>query len=514
MANRCCGPNGGESLRPASRRELLKRSGFGFGMLALASLLAEEDALAAPSNPQSATRNPQSSGPQFPDPLAPKQPHFTPKVKSVIFLFMSGGPSHLETFDPKPDLQRLHGQKLPQSFGAVKTRRGVEKNLLLATKHTFKKFGQSGTEVSDLLPHLATVVDDLAVLRGCYGDSVTHPESVYLMNTGSILMGRPSMGAWVTYGLGTSNRNMPGYVVMPDPGGYVKGGAPAWGSGFLPAAYQGTVVRGGAPGTPAILDLEPPVGVTAEQQRSTLDLIRKLNEEHLHAHEDDSNLAARIAAYELAFRMQANAPEIVDLSRESEATKKLYGLDRPECGEFGLRCLLARRLVERGVRFVQLYCGDTNGWDAHSDIEQNHGVHCARTDRPAAALIKDLKQRGLFDTTLVVWAGEFGRTPMSEGTTGRDHNPHGFTIWMAGGGIKGGTVYGSTDPIGLRAAEGRTHVHDIHATILHLLGINHKRLTFLQNGRPERLTDVSGTVIDPILSHPPAAGTQALTPNA
>jgi uncharacterized protein (DUF1501 family) len=401
----------------------------------------------------------------------------------------------LETFDPKPDLQRLHGQPLPASFGPVKTRRKVGR--LLGTRRTFKKYGQSAIEVSDFLPHLAGVVDELAVLRGCYGDSVTHPESVYLMNTGSIRMGRPSMGAWVSYGLGTENQNMPAFVCMPDPGGYVKGGAPAWGSGFLPSAYQGTVLRGGPS---PILNLQPEPTITPDEQRGTLDLVRRLNARHLKEREGDSALAARIAAYELAFRMQAHAPEVVDVSGESEATKELYGLDRPECAEFGLRCLLARRMVERGVRFVQLYCGDTNGWDAHSDVEGNHSVHCARTDRPAAALIKDLKQRGLLEETLVVWGGEFGRTPMTEGTTGRDHNPYGFTVWMAGAGVKGGTTYGGTDAVGLRAETDRTHVHDIHATILHLLGLHHEKLTYLHNGRAERLTDVAGKVIEPIVA--------------
>jgi len=493
MTEKCCGPNGPETLRPTTRREFLGRAGFGFGLTALASLLAEQGLLAAePSNPHAPVALPSSA-----EPLAPKQPHFPGRAKAVIFLFMSGGPSHLETFDPKPELQRLHGEPLPSSFGPVKTRRGVEKNRLLGTRRTFQKYGQSGIEVSDFLPHLSTVVDELAVLRGCYGDSVTHPESVYLMNTGSILMGRPSMGAWVSYGLGTENRNMPAYLVMPDPGGWVKGGAPSWGSGYLPAAYQGTVIRGGA--TP-VLNLRPPEGVTPERQAGTLDLIRRLNEEHLRDRPGDSALAARIAAYELAFRMQAHAPEIVDLSGESEATRAMYGLDRPECGEFGLRCLLARRMVERGVRFVQLYCGDTNGWDGHNDIEGNHQIHCARTDQPAAALIRDLKQRGMFDETLVVWAGEFGRTPMTEGKTGRDHNPYGFTVWMAGGGVKRGITYGGTDPIGLRAEEDRTHVHDLHATILHLLGLNHHKLTFLHNGRAERLTDTAGQVVQKILA--------------
>jgi hypothetical protein len=410
---------------------------------------------------------------------------------------MSGGPSHLETFDPKPDLVRLHGEPLPESFGRVTTRRNVARNRLLAPRCTFRKHGQSGLEVSDLLPHVAACADDLCVLRGCYGDSVTHPESVYLMNTGSILMGRPSLGAWVAYGLGTENQNMPAYVVMPDPKGWVKGGAPAWGNGYLPALYQGTLLRGGRS---PLLHLDPPAGVSAAQQRTTLDFINQVNREHLRARAEDSELSARIAAYELAFRMQAHAPEVVDIARETAATRRLYGLDRPETAEFGLRCLLARRMVERGVRFVQLYSGDTNGWDAHSDIVGNHGRLCAQSDLPIAGLLRDLKGRGLLDSTLVVWGGEFGRTPMSEGTTGRDHNPHGFCMWLAGGGVKGGQAIGATDAVGLRAAEDRSHVHDVHATILRLLGLNHLRLTFRHNGRSERLTDTAGEVIEQVFA--------------
>jgi hypothetical protein len=459
----------------------LRGAGAGFGMIALAAMLAEQGLLAAEEEANPAL-----------NPLAPKPSHRKARARAVIFLFMSGGPSHLETFDPKPELQRLHGQRLPASFGMVKTRRAVDKNKLLATKRTFQKYGQSGIEVSDLLPNLATCVDDLCLLRGCYGDSVTHPESVYLMNTGSILMGRPSLGAWVAYGLGTENQNMPAFAVLPDPGGWVKGGAPAWGNGFLPAAYQGTVLRGGPS---PILHLRTPPGISEAQQRRTLDFINRVNQEHLQQRPGETELAARIASYELAFRMQMNAPEVVDVRKESEATRRLYGLDRPETAEFGLRCLLARRMVERGVRFVQLYCGDTNGWDAHSNIEGNHRTLCLQSDRPMAGLLTDLKARGLLDSTLVIWGGEFGRTPMTEGTTGRDHNPHGFTMWLAGGGVKGGQVIGATDAVGLRAAEDKTHVHDVHATILHLLGLNHKHLTFRHNGRNERLTDTAGEVI-------------------
>src|SRR5262245_4254753 len=471
------------SRPPFDRRDFLRRAGGGFGLVALTALLADDGLLAAPPDPV--------------DPLAPRPPHKKAKAKNVIFLFMSGGPSQVDTFDPKPELKRLHGQPLPSSFGPVKTRRGVDRNRLLASKRTFKKHGQAGIEVSDLFPHTATCVDDLCILRGCHGDSVTHPESVYLMNTGSILMGRPSLGAWVSYGLGSVNRNLPAYVVLPDPGGWVKGGAPAWGAGYLPAAYQGTLLRGGSP---PILHLDTPPGVDQAQQRRTLDLVNQLNRRHLQERDGDSELSARIAAYELAFRMQSHATEAVDVGRESAATRRLYGLDEKETGEFGRRCLLARRLVERGVRFVQVYCGDTNGWDAHSDIEGNHGKLARQSDLPVAGLLKDLKSRGLLESTLVIWGGEFGRTPMTEGKDGRDHNPHGFCIWLAGGGVKGGQVIGATDEIGLRAASEKAHVHDIHATVLHLLGLNHLRLTFRHNGRNERLTDNAGEVIDQVIA--------------
>jgi len=465
-----------------SRRDYLKSAGSGFGMLALTSLLAEQGLLA--------------DEPAVINPLAPRRTHHAAKAKSVIFLFMSGGPSHLELFDPKPDLQRLQGQPLPASFGPVATRRGVDRNRLLPTRQTFRKYGRAGIDVSDLLPHTARLADDICLLRGCKGVSVTHPESVYLMNTGSILMGRPSVGAWVAYGLGSENQNMPAFVVLPDPQGWVKGGAPAWGNGYLPSAYQGTLMTGGAS---PIRHLSNPPGVTEPQQRRTLDFVNRLNREHQQARPEDSDLSARIASYELAFRMQSHAPEVVDLGQESPATRRLYGLDQRETAEFGTRCLLARRMVERGVRFVQLYCGDTNGWDAHADIVGNHTQLCRQSDLPIAGLLRDLKSRGLFDSTLVVWGGEFGRTPMTEGTTGRDHNPHGFSMWLAGAGVKGGQAIGGTDAVGLRAEHDVTDVHDIHATILHLMGMNHRRLTYRHNGRNERLTDNAGEVIDAVL---------------
>ena len=462
-----------------SRRDFLQRAGGGIGMLALASLF-KQDGLLADDTVRSS------------NPLAPKPPHFVAKAKSVIFLFMSGGPSHVDLFDPKPDLVRLAGQPIPESFGTFKTRRAVAKNKLLAPCKPFSPRGKCGMEVSDFMPHIAQCVDDICLLRGCYGDSVTHPESVYLMNTGSILMGKPSMGAWAAYGLGTQNQNMPAFVVMPDPGGWPKGGAPAWGNGFLPAAYQGTLLRGGES---PILNLKTPTGVSDTQQQSTLNLINQLNRAALPPGAEDSELGARIAAYELAFRMQSHAPEVVDISKETDATKKLYGLDDKTTAEFGLRCLFARRMVERGVRFVQLYCGDSNGWDGHSDVLGNHTKLCAQSDLPIAGLLTDLKARGLMDSTLVVWGGEFGRMPMSEGSNGRDHNPHGFCMWLAGAGVKGGQVIGATDAVGLRAVEERTHANDIHATILQLLGMDHTKLTYSHNGRDERLTNVAGKVI-------------------
>ena len=431
------------------------------------------------------------------NPLEPRPAHFAAKAQRIIYLFMHGGPSHLETFDPKPDLQRLAGEPLPASFGAVMTRRKVAQNPLLATKRAFRKCGQSGIEISDFFPHLSECADDLAVIRSCWADSVNHPQAVYQMNTGSILMGKPSLGSWVSHGLGTENQNLPAFVVLPDPGGGIKGGPPAYGAGFLPASFQGTVVRGG---DSPILDLRPPRNVSREDQRRTLDLVGKLNAHHRDLRGDDGELSARIQSYELAYRMQSAAPDAVDLANESPETKRLYGLDDRTTTEFGTRCLLARRLVERGVRFVQLYSGDVGGWDAHDDVEKNHSAMCLRTDKPIAGLLTDLKQRGLWDSTLVIWGGEFGRMPMSESGKGRDHNPHGFTVWMAGGGIRGGVIHGATDAVGLRAEVDRVHVHDLHATILHLLGLDHTRLTFPHNGRDERLTDTSGTVIRSILT--------------
>lgn len=471
-------------LTEIGRRGFLRQAGGGIGMLALATLLDGDGRLAAAS--EAADR-----------PLAPKPPHFAPRAKRVIYLFMHGGPSHVDLFDPKPELIRCAGQPLPDSVGPVMTRRKVAQNPLLAPIKPFRPRGESGLEISDFLPHMAELADELCVLRGCHGDSVNHPQSVYQMNTGSILMGRPSLGSWVSYGLGTENDSLPAFVVLPDPGGGVKGGPPAWGNGYLPATYQGTTFR---PGGNPIVDLAPQPSISAAQQRQTLEFVQGLNRRQLETRGADDVLEARIEAYELAYRMQAAAPDVVDLAGESAETCALYGIGEKPTDEFGRRCLLARRLIERGVRFVQLYSGDTNGWDAHQDVADNHGTYCSRTDKPVAGLLHDLRRRGLLDDTLVIWGGEFGRMPMSEQGKGRDHNPWGYSVCLAGAGLRRGFAYGATDPFGLRAVEGQVHVHDLHATILHLLGFDHESLTYPHNGREERLTDVAGRVVTEILA--------------
>ncbi len=423
-----------------------------------------------------------------------RNPHFAPRAKRVLWLFMHGGPSHMDLWDPKPDLVKYAGKPLPGSFGEVMTRRKVAKNPLLGPIKPFASRGQSGLEISDFLPHMAKHADSLCVLRGCHGDSVNHPQSVYQMNTGSILMGKPSVGSWVAYGLGSENRDMPSFVVLPDPRGGLKGGPPAWGSGFLPATYQGTTLRSG---TNPILNLEPPA---YRDNAAFIRFLRRANLEHLAKRDHDDALKARIDSYELAFRMQTKAPDIVDISSESAAVKKLYALESEQTAEFGTRCLLARRMLERGVRFVQLYSGDTGGWDAHKNVLDNHTTWCGRTDRPISGLFDDLKARGLWDDTLIIWGGEFGRMPMSEQGAGRDHNPWGYSVVLAGGAVKGGLAYGATDPIGLRAEQNKVHVHDLHATILHILGIDHERLTVKHLGKDERLTDVAGNVVKEILA--------------
>lgn len=463
------------SLPLSTRRQFLQQAGGGFGSIACAGMF-QQSGLAA-----------DRSGP----------PHFAPRAKQVIYLFMHGGPSHVDLFDPKPDLVKYAGRPLPESFGAVMTRRKVAANPLLAPVRPFWKRGESGLEISDFLPEIAQCADELCVIKSCHGDSVNHPQSVYQMNTGSILMGKPSLGSWVSYGLGTENQDLPAFVVMPDQGAGIKGGPSAWGSGYLPATYQGTTMRSGQN---PILHLTPPEGMSEDRQRRMLDFIQQQNAEHLVERQGDLELEARIKSYELAYRMQSAAPRVTNIAEETEDTLKLYGIDQSVTREFGTRCLLARRMIERGVRFVQLYSGDTNGWDAHKDVAENHGHYCRATDRPVAGLLRDLRQRGLLDETLVIWGGEFGRMPMSEQGTGRDHNPWGYTVWLAGGGVKKGFAYGQTDEVGLRAAENKVHVHDLHATILHLLGIDHEHLTYFHNGRDQRLTDVAGQVVTDILA--------------
>jgi Protein of unknown function (DUF1501) len=474
-----------------AERELIKRRNFlmqasgGLGAIALASMLSEDvfgDAFGADDK---AT-----------DPLAPKKSHHKPRANSVIWLFMEGGPSHLDTFDPKPALERLAGKPMPESFGRPLTAMGTASNTIMPTKRTFKHYGQSGIPVSDWLPNIAEHADDLAVIRSCWADGLNHVGSVCQMNTGSILAGRPSLGSWATYGLGAANQNLPAFIIMCDDK-EVLGGPKNWSSGFLPAAYQGTQFRQGP--TP-IFHLAPPETVGDEQQRNKLDLLAQINKRFSQSRTDDTELLARLNSYELAYRMQSAAPEAVDISQESEATKKLYGIDNPATAKYGTMCLLARRLVERNVRFIQLYSGSGSAWDAHNNIEGNHARMCLSTDKPIAGLLADLKSRGLLDTTLVVWGGEFGRTPFNEKGDGRDHNPWGFTIWMAGAGIKGGQIVGSTDEIGLRAIEKRAHVHDIHATILHLLGLNHHATLYQHNGRMERPTINGGELIKELVS--------------
>lgn len=470
-------------LPVTSRRDFLLRAGSGFGAVALTYMLAREGFFARASR-------------DFPaDLLAPKEPHHPPRAKSVIWLFMEGGPSHLDLFDPKPLLKQLAGQPMPESFGRPITAMGTANNTLMPDRRTWRRHGQSGIWVSDWYPHVAQHVDEMTVFRSCWADGLNHVGSVCQMNTGSILAGRPALGAWTTYGLGAANENLPTFVVLTDEDNVV-GGAKNWSSGFLPAVYQGVTFQ---PGDTPIFHLKQPSSIGDEQQRSKLDLLNRLNR-FFSADKTDSELEARLRSYELAYRMQAAAPEAVDLSQESEATKKLYGLDDEMTAPFGRNCLLARRLVERGVRFVQCYSGSGSGWDAHTDLEENHSRMCKKSDQPIGALLTDLKARGLLDETLVVWGGEFGRTPFNEKGKGRDHNPWGFTMWMAGGGIKGGQVLGTTDEIGLRAVETPFHVHDIHATILYLLGLDHLALTYLHEGRHERATINGGEVIEAALA--------------
>ena len=459
---------------PISRRDLLARSGCGFGLLALADMLAAGE-------PDRAAQ-----------PYAVRAPHHSPRAKRVIFLYMPGGPSHVDLFDPKPRLAEENGKPLP--FEKPKLERTKTGNLL-ASPWTFSKHGESGIEVSELLPGVASHIDDLCVVRSMYADNINHTGAALQMCTGEQAFSRPSMGSWLTFGLGTENQNLPGFVVVSPAA--VFQGAQLWASSFLPSAYQGTLVR----------DLKNPIANlvdtsgSLDRQRAKLDALSKLNEIHKRARVIDSQLDARIASFELAFRMQREAPEAFDISRENEATHKLYGTDQPATELFGRQCLLARRLIERGVRFVQLFDAPANNaWDHHSGLKDALPKRCQAVDQPIAALLTDLKSRGLLEDTLVLWGGEFGRTPTAEGNNGREHHPFGFTMWLAGGGIRGGMVHGATDEYGWHSVQDKVHVHDLHATILHLMGFDHEQLTYRYGGRDYRLTDVHGQVVREIIA--------------
>lgn len=477
-----------------NRREFLFQSGGGISGLALAWLLNKDGLLGAQSAATGCNAVPVTGSP-----YAPKPPHFKARAKSVISLFMTGGPSQVDTFDYKPALVKYAGQPL-SGKGDVVVRQGYP-GPLMPTPFQFRKHGQSGIEVSEIFPHVAKHVDNLAILRSVYAISNDHVQATYEMQSGQVTSGFPSMGSWVTYGLGSENTGLPAYIVIPDPRGGPIGVA-TWNAGFMPAAYQGTAFR--ASGDP-IIDLKPPAQVSPEQQRARLDFVARLNERDLQKYPGDSELAARISSYELAFRMQGCAPEAVDIDNESEATRKLYGLDEKITEPFGRQCLMARRLVERGVRFVQLFQGglgnqNVDTWDAHGDVKANHTMHAAESDLPIAALLTDLKARGLLDSTLVIWHGEFGRMPISQRGVGRDHNPGTMIVWLAGAGIRGGQVIGASDDFGYKAEQQPISIHDLHATILHLLGLDHTRLTYRFNSRNIRLTDVYGELIPQIVA--------------
>jgi len=469
-----------------TRRQALRRFANGFGMLGLAGLLSEDFVSSVAAAGASAS-----------NPLAARPPHFPARAKRIIFLFMSGGPSHVDTFDPKPRLIADNGKPLP--FEKPKLERTKTGNLL-QSPWKFQKHGQAGIEVSELFPNLANCVDDMCIIRSMVADNINHNGACLQMNTGEQAFSRPSLGSWLLYGLGSENQDLPGYIVISP--AQPAQGAPLWSSSFLPAAYQGTLVT----------DLKRQIAnlsnarFSASQQREQLDWLKQLNELHRGQREEDSRLSARIESFELAFRMQSKAPEAFDIENESPETKKLYGIGEGMTDIFGKQCLMARRLAERGVRMVQVYHTQTAKrsscqlWDQHGSLKAELPNNCAATDKPIAGLLKDLKGRGLLEDTLVIWGGEFGRTPTAEGTDGREHHPFGFTMWLAGGGIKGGMAYGATDEFGWHATENRVHVHDLHATILHLMGFDHEKLTYRYSGRDFRLTDVHGHVVRDILA--------------
>jgi hypothetical protein len=465
-----------------SRREMLVKFGGGFAILPLIDLLSRESDAASVN------------------PLAPKAPHFPAKAKRAVFLFMNGAPSHIDTFDPKPALAKYHGQ--PYKGNLVVGSNGRPIGNLMQSPFEFRKYGQSGLEISSLFPHTSKFADDLCVIRSMYTDTAAHASGCLQMNTGNVVIGKPSLGSWLSYGLGSENESLPSFVVMTDPRGGPISGPSNWTAGYMPAAFQGTLFRStGAP----LLDLATPAGTSDRTQRDSLDLLKTLNERHLETHPNESEMSARILSYELAYKMQTSAADVVDLGKESESTREMYGLNDRRTADFGRKCLITRRLLEKGVRFIQLYSGGghiEDTWDGHNDCIGNHTLHAGETDQPIAALMTDLKRTGLWDDTLLIWGGEFGRTPTSEGVgkPGRDHNWHGFSMWLAGAGVKGGQVIGVTDELGFGAVDELCHVSDLHATVLHLMGLDHTRLTYFYSGMNTRLTGVRGNVVRKALS--------------
>ncbi len=478
-----------------TRREFVWQMGAGFSGVALTSLLASDGFFSQIGHAAATETRSQAN------PLASNPPHFATKAKACIFLLMNGAPSQVDTFDFKPELEKYAGKQLPQDKNYINSG-GRKVGFLTPAWRKFRPGGESGLLISDYFPQVRRHADKLAVINSCHTDSHAHGSALVAMNTGKTFIGRPSLGSWCVYGLGTENQSLPGYVVILDKRGGPISGQPNWASGFMPSTYSGTLFR---PVGDPILDLRGPAHVTPAAQREQLDLLATINQQHADLRPGGAELAARIHTYELAYRMQAETPEAVDLSQESAQTLDMYGVGKPPTDEYGRNCLIGRRLVERGVRFVQLYSGGGHleeTWDAHESIEKNHGRHGAEVDQPIAALLTDLEQRGLLDSTLVVWGGEFGRMPFSEGQNapGRNHNPYGFSMWFAGGGVKGGMQYGRTDEFGFEAIEDKAHLHDIHATILHLMGLDHELLTYFHQGRNESLTDVGGRVIHDVLA--------------